>query len=121
MQSERLGGAEYVTSLQRLSTQHEQGVLNEANVLVDRASQKKPDARDCEELAKHIHKMASSWRRATSLSAELFTEISIERANHTAEMSNMAERLDLNERLLNRAEKENESIRRLIAELNSLR
>src|SRR5690349_21265927 len=34
MQSERLGGAEYVTSLQRLSTQHEQGVLNEVNVLV---------------------------------------------------------------------------------------
>lgn len=120
MQSEKLNGGEYVTSLQRLSTQHEQGLLNQVNILVERGSQKKSDARDCEELAKHIHKLANSWKRATSLSAELFTEIAIERANHTAEMSNMAERLDLNERLLNRAEKENESIRRLIAELKSL-
>jgi hypothetical protein len=115
-----LGGPEYLASLQTLSSRHEKSLLSQAAVLSQRATQKKSDAKDCEELVKSVNKITSKWRRTTSLSVELFTEVSIERSDLRADMHNIRDRIQLNEQLLQKARKENESIQRLIAELQAL-
>lgn len=113
-------GGEYVASLQMLTVQYERSMLNIAGGLSEHAARRKVDKDECDELDRAIKKTVTRWRRTTSLAAELFTEVSIEQANRGSEIVQMQARERVNEAMLARAQAENESIRSLIAKLNTL-
>lgn len=111
---------DYIASLQSVASQYERNILRQGKILTERATKQKNDAGECQELAKALSNTAVRWRRAASLSAELFTEVSIEHASRKAEIETMKSRVLLNEQMLARAKTENDSIRQLIAHLNSM-
>lgn len=102
----------FVANLQGVHAQYEQKLLHIANN-VDNLPVKNKSTEDKEraETLHLIRKLLTKWRRSTSLSAELFTEVALELRGRSAEIRHMEARIELNTEMLKRARVENDRIK----------
>lgn len=110
----------FVANLQSVHAQYEQKLLKIANNLDSLAVKtKSPEEKERAETLNLIRKLLTKWRRSTSLSAELFTEVALELRGRSAEIRHMQARIDLNTEMLKRARVENDRIKILTETLKT--
>ena len=101
----------FIANLQSIHAQYEQKLLQIADTLDNLAVKKKSlEQKEQAEMLILIRKLQTKWRRSTSLSAELFTEVAMELRGRVAETQHMEARIKLNAEMLKRARIENKSI-----------